>query len=177
LPEKLRGVAFSAASRMAPSETDTGAMMIELRVAGGNGGNAANGGAGVVLENRKTSATMMPMRTSAASPAAPNRMIRSGGGDRRSGGCDFGASGCGLFCQSGRGVGSFMSYPRTPAVAIPARSGNGAIAVNARLPSLQGQTQARQGSRTRCPPSFGRDGEWRKRRQTAHQTSAQKKTA
>ena len=75
LPAKVRGAARSATSRMAASETVTGATMIELREAGGSGGNSASAGAATSPRGDSQSMAFRLTRNETAITAAASRSV------------------------------------------------------------------------------------------------------
>ena len=75
LPAKLRGAPRSAASRMALSAIATGAMMLELRCAGGSGGNWTSTGARTVPRGDSQSIAFRLTRNETATTAIPIRIV------------------------------------------------------------------------------------------------------
>ena len=77
LPAKVRGAPRSAASRIAAIEIATGTMMLEMRGAGGSGGNSANTGAGTARRADSQSMALRLMKNETATTAIASRIILS----------------------------------------------------------------------------------------------------
>ncbi len=75
LPAKLRGAARSAASRMAESAIATGAMITELREAGGSGGNWASAGAATVPRGDSQSMAFRLTKNETTTTAIASRIV------------------------------------------------------------------------------------------------------
>ena len=75
LPEKVRGVPRSAASRIAASEIDAVAMMLELRGAGGSGGNSTSTGALIAPRGDSQSMIFKLAKNETAITAIASRIV------------------------------------------------------------------------------------------------------
>src|ERR1019366_514348 len=75
LPAKVRGAPRSAASRIAVSAILTGAMMLELRGAGGSGGNSTSTGAPTVPRGDSQSMVFRLTKNETATTAIPSRIV------------------------------------------------------------------------------------------------------
>ena len=75
LPAKVRGAPRSAASRIAPSAIATGAMMLELRGAGGSGGNSTSTGAAPSPRGDSQSIVFRLTKNETATTAIASRIV------------------------------------------------------------------------------------------------------
>src|ERR1700733_14359272 len=75
LREKVRGVPRSAASRIAASEIDAVAMMLELRGAGGSGGNSTSPGALIAPRGDSQSMIFRLAKNETAITAIASRIV------------------------------------------------------------------------------------------------------
>ena len=75
LPAKVRGAPRSAASRIAVSAIATGAMMLELRGAGGSGGNSTSTGAPTVPRGDSQSMVFRLTKNETATTAIASRIV------------------------------------------------------------------------------------------------------
>ncbi len=76
LPAKFFGAARSAASRMAVSEIEIGAITTELRGAGGSGGNCASCGAASFARGDSQSIAFRLTKNETATTTTPSRIVR-----------------------------------------------------------------------------------------------------
>ena len=75
LPANVRNAPRSAASRIAPSAIATGAMMLELRAAGGSGGNSASTGAAPSPRGESQSIVFRLTKNETATTAIASRIV------------------------------------------------------------------------------------------------------